>query len=107
MTHEGLTQRKRGKRKPKPLYERSGPKFFGHGFNITYNDLRDIAAALNDDQRQISAEVKEVLPSDLRETLELMPTADQQMMICRLFVKMSEQNRRNLVTCLVSSHESN
>ncbi len=97
---EHKKRRTRCRRKAKPLYERRGPKYFGHDMPITYNDLRDIAAALNDKSRRISNEVRKALPADLINAFEHMPTADQQIAICRLFVKMREQNRCRLENIL-------
>ena len=69
--------------------------YFGKGFEITYNDLRDIAAAIKDKDRDISKEVRRLLPLDLLDALDKVPTAHQQIMICELFRKMHQANLRS------------
>ena len=62
---------RRGRRRPKPLYERSSPKYFGQGFEITTRDLRDILETLDDLSRQmsVSEEVKLKVDFALSEVL--------------------------------------
>lgn len=68
--------------------------YFGRGFEITYNDICDIATAVNDKDREISKEVRRLLPVDLLDALDNVPTVHQQLMICQLFRKMHDSNLR-------------
>ena len=70
-TSEKKRRGRRGRRRPKPLYERSCPKYFGQGFDISTRDLRDIIETLEDLPRQmkVSKDVKATMDGALSEVL--------------------------------------